>query len=313
MTTRYKELKRKYASGDLSKADFIVSMHRDLHSILFEYSDLLAATDISKIEISQGEVLMTSRFDGIRLAVDAEDHRTAPIEIINFGSYEPEETKVIRRIAKQMNTMLDIGSNIGWYSLMSAGINASATIHAFEPIPSTFKRLERNCRLNGFESIVNCHNYGFSGQKGSFPFYFYPQGSGNASMQNLGERENVTIVDCELRILDSVLDWLNPSKYIDFIKCDVEGNELFVLKGGKDLLAKHKPILLLELLRKWSAKFGYHPNEAISFLEELGYKCYTTTANGSLAKFSRIAEHTVETNFFFVHPNSRLKDFAGIT
>jgi FkbM family methyltransferase len=312
MTSRHKELKSLFAAGELSKADFIILMHRELHSILFDYSDLIGNTDISKIEIGQGEVLMTSRIDGITLAVDAEDHRTAPIEIINFGSYEPEETKVIRRIARQMSTMLDIGANIGWYSLMSASINSNSTIHAFEPIPSTFKRLEKNCRLNGLESKIYCHNYGFSGQPGSFPFYFYPQGSGNASMQNLGERENVTIVDCELRTLDSVLDWITPSKYIDFIKCDVEGNELFVLQGGRELLARHKPILLLELLRKWSAKFGYHPNDAIIFLEELGYKCYTTTFEGSLAKFSRINEDTMETNFFFVHPESRLKDCAGI-
>ena len=311
MSTLFQQLKAKFETGELAKAEFITQMHERLHSTLFAYAEQLEITDIAKIEISAGKVIMTSRRDGIRIVVDPEDHRTAPIEILNFGEYEPQETQVIRRIADKMDTMFDIGANIGWYSLMAAKINPRSIIHSFEPIPTTYSRLIQNFALNSIEAL-QCHNYGFSNVPGSFPFYFYPEGSGNASMQNLAGRKDVTIVDCELRTLDSALDWLPSNIMIDFIKCDVEGNELFVLKGGLQLLRQHKPILLCELLRKWSASFGYHPNEAIDLLQGIGYKVYTVSSDGKLNQFSRITESTIHTNFFFVHSGSRLCDQLSI-
>ena len=305
MATPFQQLKSRLASGNLAKSDFIVQMHNRLHSTLFDYAEHLPQTDIAKIEISDGEVIMTSRRDGIRIAVDPEDHRTAPIEILNFGEYEPEETKIIRRIAEEMDTMLDIGANIGWYSLMAAKLNPNAAIHSFEPVPTTYSRLIHNFLINGFDGL-SCHNYGFSDQQGSFPFYFYPEGSGNASMKNLAKRVDASVVRCELQALDSILDWLPSDRKIDFVKCDVEGNELFVLQGGLRLLEQHKPILLCELLRKWSASFGYHPNEAIDLLHGIGYKPYIATSFGGLVEFTRITDATIHTNFFFVHEQSRL-------
>ena len=305
MNSRFQDIKARFAAGALSKSDFIVQMHEQIHSVLFDYASCLGSTDVASIEICDGQVLMTSRVDSIRIAVDADDHRTAPIEILNFGSYEPEETEVIRRIAKDMNTMLDIGANIGWYSLLAKKINPNSSIHSFEPIPTTFDKLKYNCSLNDCSSI-NCHNYGFSAAPGSFPFYFYPEGGVNASLQNLSGRDDVFIVECQLRVLDSVLEWLEPDSEVDFIKCDVEGNELFVMQGGMALISHHKPILFLELLRKWSAKFGYHPNEVISLLEEIGYNAYVVSPGKGLLHIPQITDDTLQTNFFFVHPESRL-------
>ena len=305
MNSRFNEITAKFATGALSKSAFIVQMHEQIHSVLFDYASHLGATDIASIKICDGQVVMTSRADGIRIAVDAYDHRTAPIEILNFGSYEPEETIIIRRIAKSMNTMLDIGANIGWYSLLAKSINPVSIVHAFEPIPTTFEKLITNCRLNDCKAI-NCYNYGFSAAPGSFPFYFYPEGGINASLQNLSERNDVSIVNCELRLLDSILEWLDPESKVDFIKCDVEGNELFVIQGGMALISHHKPVLLLELLRKWSARFNYHPNKVINLLGDIGYKAYVVTPDKGLLHIPAITEDTIQTNFFFVHPESRL-------
>ena len=55
------------------------------------------------------------------------------------------------------------------------------------------------------------------------------------------------------------------------------------------------------MLRKWSAKFGYHPNDIINFMKEIGYQCYTITDNYKLRKIEEVTEKTVETNYFFLH------------
>ena len=74
--------------------------------------------------------------------------------------------------------------------------------------------------------------------------------------------------ECALKILSSIENELVVNESIDFIKCDVEGNELSVIQGGEKLIKSHKPIILLELLRKWSARFNFHPNEVIELLRE---------------------------------------------
>ena len=57
----------------------------------------------------------------------------------------------------------------------------------------------------------------------------------------------------------------------------------------------------MELLRKWSKPFGYHPNDVIELLRRLGYDCYTFEGSG-LARFNTMTEDTRQTNFFFAHP-----------
>ena len=311
MDRSFRALKASYASGDITKADFLAQAHSKFHSLLFEYASELSCTDIARIEIVDGSVVMTSRADGISTLVDCLDHRTAPIETLNFNQYEPEESSVIRRIAPQIDTMLDVGANIGWYSIMVASINASAAIHAFEPIPKTFSRLLVNCDLNNARSIY-CHNYGLSSEPGKFPFYFYPEGSGNASIKNLANNDDAQLLFCELRTLSQVQDDILRTARVDFIKCDVEGNEIFVLQGGLSVLQKHKPILLVELLRKWCAPFGYHPNDVFILLAELGYSAYTVSSHGFLSRVESITDDTAETNFFFVHPESRLLSLLDI-
>ena len=82
-------------------------------------------------------------------------------------------------------TVFDVGANIGWYSLNVARLMAGVQVHAFEPLPSTFGYLARNVALNSFTNI-HLHHFGFSNKADTLTFYFYPEGSGNASATDLG-------------------------------------------------------------------------------------------------------------------------------
>ena len=310
MPNPFQLLKQQFLQGSISKPDFISQAHARFHSILFGYSQELINTDIGRIEILPGKVLMTSRRDGIVIEVDPADHRTVPIETLNFNEYEPSESEIIRRLAPHINTMLDIGANIGWYSLVVARLNPAARVHSFEPIPTTFNRLLKNRSLNK-NSPIQCHNFGFSAEPGTFPFYFYPEGSGNASMKNLAARDDAEVILCELQTLDN-FSTLFADCSVDFVKCDVEGNELYVVQGGLDFLSKHRPVILMELLRKWSSSFDYHPNDVFDVLAGIGYAAYVVAPSKDLAPISCITDETVDTNFFFVHPESKLRPVLGI-
>lgn len=58
---------------------------------------------------------------------------------------------------------------------------------------------------------------------------------------------------------------------LDFLKCDVEGAELLVLRGDTDTLKQFQPVLYLEVSPDWTADFGYHPTAIIEFLRPFGY------------------------------------------
>ena len=140
-------IKKEFAAQKITKPEFIDRMHQQ-HRLLFEYAALLPGTDIQKIEIVDGQVLMTSRESGIKILCDPDDKRIAPIEILNFGNYEKADADMIFRLVKDGDQVLDIGANIGWYSLNLAKRYPRCKISAFEPIPKTFACLEKNLGLN---------------------------------------------------------------------------------------------------------------------------------------------------------------------
>jgi len=290
------DISNSYQARLISKPEFIEKMHR-VHATLFEYAEFIRQTDIAKIEITDGLVVMTSRSAGLRIICDPADQRIAPIEALNFRFYEREELEMILGLIEPGYNVLDVGANIGWHALNIAKRFSDVNVYAFEPIPKTFDYLQRNLQLNGTRN-VHPYNFGFSEREELLVFYYYDEGSVNASAANLSESQNVQQLTCQVRRMDDFVQ--ETGLRVDFIKCDVEGAELFVYRGAQECIKRDSPIIFTEMLRKWSAKFGYHPNEIINYLKELGYRCFVAQGN-ALKEFFHMDEDTVETNFFFLH------------
>ena len=285
-----------FIAGKLNKWEFIDKMYED-HKLLFEYSEFISGTNISKIEISDNKVIMTFRESGVKMVVNKNDARLVPLETINFMTYENDELNMQLRLIRPENCIFDIGANYGWFSLHVAKAFPDATIYSFEPIPYTFASLSENIKLNNLKNIIY-NEVGLSDKKGTFDFYYDASSSGNASLKNVAEKSSIAVMKCKVQTLDDFLSAKNIS--VDYIKCDIEGAELFAFKGGIETIKKYKPIIFTEMLRKWSAQFNYHPNEIISLLSALNYSCFELD-DIKLSKISEITENTISTNFFFLH------------
>lgn len=295
--TSLQKIRDQHLSGVLSKPEYIQKMYQLRHAQLFEYAKYLKGTDVESIEISDGLVVMTSRKYGVRMACPEGDHRVAPIESLNFQNYEEKDASMILKLVPVRGVVFDVGANMGWYSLLIARQVKGCQIHAFEPIPKTYSFLIKNIELNQ-ASGVSAHHFGLSNERKDLTFYFYPEGSGNASSANLSERSDTERVICHVERLDDFARTNNL--HVDFIKCDVEGAELFAFQGAIETLKRDKPIVFTEMLRKWAAKFNYHPNEIIVLFVSLGYRCFY--AEGAvLIELDEMTDETVETNFFFLH------------
>lgn len=287
-----------FQQGGIDKPTFIRTMYEQHHAALFDYAGYLAATNVRKIEIEDGRVVMTSRDRGVRIACTPGDYRVAPMETLNFFDYEIEESQMMENLVADGDNFFDIGANIGWYSINIAMSRRATTVYAFEPIPTTYARLQENLALNA-SANVRPYNFGLSRQAGEFTFYYPPEGSGNASAVNLTGRDDVRTAQCQVRTLDDFT--AETGVRVDFIKCDVEGAELLVFQGGLETIRRDKPALLAEILRKWSAKFDYDPNEIFALLRGIGYQVYTAQG-GRLAPFGTMDANTIPTNYFFLHP-----------
>ena len=156
------------------------------------------------------------------------------------------EPEVIRRVAAIVGTpstvLFDVGANKGQFTnhIMDAWLGMSYQLYAFEPSKKTFEILQRSFPISPF---VHFYNVGFGEKPGLVELYYDHAGSGLASVypRDLSHRqidfsEHETI---ELTTLD-IFCKENGIACIDFLKMDVEGHELAVLKGATQLLSEGK-------------------------------------------------------------------------
>lgn len=306
--TSLQEMRNQYLSGVLNKPEYIQKMYQLRHAQLFEYAKYLAQTDIESIEIRDGRVIMTLKKYSVQMLCPEGDYRVAPIESLNFLCYEETDANMILKLIPERGVVFDVGANMGWFSLVIARQIKGCQIHAFEPIPKTYSYLEQNIKLNQVPNIM-AHHFGLSNERKDLTFYFYPEGSGNASSANLSERPDAELVTCHVERLDDFVS--NNKLHVDFIKCDVEGAELFAFQGAMETLQRDKPIVFTEMLRKWAAKFNYHPNEIIALFSSLGYRCFYADRS-ILKELSEMTAETIETNFFFLHAQQHASFLASL-
>jgi FkbM family methyltransferase len=300
---KIKDIKTDYKNSKITKVDFVTKMH-EFHKILFDFSENLKDTEIAKIEIEDNNVIFTSRKTdlhpgGVKFYVDVIDKRVTPIDTFNFNQYELEDSEMLYKLVDDGDTIFDIGANIGWYSNHLSKKLPNSKIYSFEPIPETYAQIKKNTELNQSNNII-LNNIALSDKIQTLTFYYSPTITGASSAANITENENMTKLECQTNTIDKFVKEKSITK-LDFIKCDVEGAEFLVYKGGAETIEKYKPIVFTEMLRKWSAKFNYHPNEIIEFFKQFGYNCYTSH-DGKLIPFEKVTEETLETNYFFLHP-----------
>jgi len=294
---KFIKLKQKYLEKKISKAEYITAAYEN-HNILFEYSYLLEKGEISEIRIRKGTVeFFFPHFDSWLLAPPAQ-RRVAPIESLNFDAYELIETQIMDVLAKDSKVILDVGANIGYFSVRFAKINKNIQVHAFEPVPSTYDFLTANISRNKVGLRVKPYCIGLSDQCGSFDFHMEPMNGTNASLLNVSNAHDSKKVKSNTLTMDQFCQ--DRSIKPDFIKCDVEGAELLVFKGGLSTILQNTPVVFTELLRKWAKPFGYHPNDVISFFLEMGYECYGIFDEGCRS-IKEVTDESAETNYVFLN------------
>lgn len=293
------ECRAAFERGELDRLD-LWKRFAERHRLIAEHAAVLEGTEIAALVVEPSGLSATLR-NGLSFALDPDALREAPNIILSQGGYETFELALISRLAQGAQVVFDIGANIGWYSLHIAQQEPQAKIFAFEPVPTTHQRLLTNLARNASGARVTPVKDGLSDAPGAFDM-FVPATSGSpaASLNDLHPGEGSRRVSCRFTTLDEFVVE-NRIERLDFLKCDVEGAELRVLEGGAKSLARFRPAVVIELLRKWSAAFGYHPNDVLDLFAALGYVCYGV-GDRTLTRIDRVTDETRETNYVFLDP-----------
>jgi len=208
--------------------------------------------------------------DGHKMYLDSKDSLNLSIQ----DSYEKLESDLVKQEVKNEDVVLDVGANIGYYTLLLAKlVGTKGKVFAFEPAPDNFFLLEKNISLNGYKNVV-LENLALSNSNGHVDLYLSDESMGWHRIYPSKFCSN-NHVKVEMIRLDDYFKNENIRDTISFIKMDVEGAEFGVLKGMTTILKNNKKLtLLLEFVPHYIREFGSNPKDLLNFLDEQGFEIF---------------------------------------
>lgn len=189
------------------------------------------------------------------------------MEYVLYFGIDAEPRNVLNNLIKNDTVILDIGTNIGETLLNFAKINQNGMNYGFEPVPYLYKRAIKNISLNKFLNI-RVNNIALSDKEESL--FFQMPTNNNSGGIAMSKNTNIGSQEVKAIKLDDFLLKNSISK-VDFIKIDVEGFEMNVLKGAVETLKTHKPTMFIELDDKNLKKQNSSAKELVVFLINIGY------------------------------------------
>jgi len=157
-------------------------------------------------------------------------------------SYEPHVTKAIKRKLAPGMFFVDIGANIGYFSLLAAHlVGKEGRVFSFEPFQYNVKLLYLNAKINDFGNI-EIYPFAVVDQRSLFA---YDNMASNGVISEIGQDLH-SILSTTLVYSIKLDDVLQDIERLDVIKIDVEGAEYMALSGAKRLLKRHRPTIFAE-------------------------------------------------------------------
>ncbi|MFQ3308539.1 MAG: FkbM family methyltransferase [Candidatus Nanohaloarchaea archaeon] len=176
---------------------------------------------------------------------------------------EAESTKIFRSEIEEGDAIADIGSNIGYYTLMAAKeAGNSGKVFSIEPDPETYQRLNENIELNDYSNIKTLNKAIGSSRKKEY--FTRSKITNTRHIHYEGEEKDLEV---EVQSLDNVIE-----ENIDVVRMDVEGYEHNILKGMKNTLSENNVKLFLEMHPRKIKFYDSSLEDLMSFLSRYDFK-----------------------------------------
>jgi FkbM family methyltransferase len=200
---------------------------------------------------------------------------------------------VIKKLLRKGDCFIDVGANVGQLSIVGKTLCGDGAVLSIEAHPKTFQVLKGNIRLNRMDiDAVNCavsdKDSGTVEIQDSFAddcnsIVSEESASNSTQHKELYLVSSFKTYETNCRTLDSLVSERFPFSKIRLLKIDVEGYELFVIKGSLKVLEKTE-LIYFEYWDQLSRKYGYDRNELFAILEGSGFDIYMLPSNPSAIK-----------------------------
>ncbi|WP_395662515.1 FkbM family methyltransferase [Aestuariivirga sp.] len=231
---------------------------------------------------------LTKTVYGHKIYVDTRDHSLTP-HILLDGNWEDWITKVFRTVVRDGMRVIDVGANIGWYSLIAGDlVGAAGRVTSFEADPEMAEILYRNIVVNGLVDRVTVVPKAVYSESKPVEFKIHEHLKGSSSLFSTDAsaavfNDEVSHVTVQATAID---DFLPENSVVDFMKIDAEGAEPFVLQGARRTLSENRDIqIMMEFSPAMLCAYG----SAETFLGEisgLGFGVWRIAADSSLIRSS---------------------------
>jgi FkbM family methyltransferase len=184
---------------------------------------------------------------------------------IRKGNYENETILLFKKNVRDGMTVLDIGANIGFHTLILAKlVGKTGKVFAFEPSQRLFDILHKNIKHNQFSNITAIKS-AVSNQNGKTKLFINEHSNCNNKLFDNGSDKYEEV---DLLTIDT---YLKGETKIDFIKIDIEGAEALAFQGMMETIKKWKPIIYSEFVPRNIKRYGTHAKDMLESLEQVGY------------------------------------------
>lgn len=207
-------------------------------------------------------------------------NRALAAGLLNAGLIGRSERRFLERTVRPGQTVVDVGANLGVFTLLlSRLVGPSGRVVALEPEPDLFRALDENCRRNGAHQVTRVRAAAGDRQsRGVLHCSRFNSGDNRLSGSWRGATIPVEIV---------TIDETVPHEPVGFVKIDVQGYELHVVRGMQALVDRSPALQVL--FEFWPAGLGYAgsaPGDLLEFFLDRGFSLFELSGDG-LRRVSR--------------------------
>lgn len=225
--------------------------------------------------------------DGTRLLIRSGMHGATGN--VYVGLMEYEDMAFVLHLLRKGDAFLDVGSNVGVYSILAAG--RGANVLAIEPVPATYEQLLDNIHLNRFQGQIDARNMGVGSELGELQFSTQTGPTNHVLTQGEPTDHAVTVA---VDALDTIATGWGPT----MIKIDVEGFEANVIRGATSLLAQNSLQAVLIELNGLGARYGFSDADIHAQLLKHGFS--PTLYDPVARRLHALEDHRTEGNTLYV-------------
>ena len=257
-------------SGRVSHAVWNIKRYRKLYGITKAFRVVLhyAYVAMKKSEQKKSGDLIVD-VNGYKLQVIPGDLGISS-ELLMFKTHEPLTTKLLSKELKKDMVCLDVGGNIGYYTLFESNIvGENGKVIAIEPSPPNFQHLKKNLEIQNTEN-VDAYNFAAGDKDGEINFLVYEESNGSFTIPD-GETTDLPgeLIKVQAKRLDTFLNELKQ-EHVDFVRMDVEGYESHIIEGMTNTIKKSKPMFQIEVHASIMGKEG--TKKFLKTFQDFGYE-----------------------------------------